>query len=122
MKRTELTEMDYKGSGIKTLRGMATLMLILGIIGALSFIPLWSIEKSYHSEINILGIFYSITSFISGFFTQGICLGIATIAEGALIKTVAQSVALKLIVDREREIEAKEKAEIERKRIEEEEN
>ena len=73
---------------------------------------MWSIEKSYHSEINILGIFYSITSFISGFFTQGICLGIATIAEGALIKTVA----------REREIEAKEKAEIERKRIEEEEN
>ena len=61
MKRTELTEMDYKGSGIKTLRGMATLMLILGIIGALSFIPLWSIEKSYHSEINILGIFYSIS-------------------------------------------------------------
>lgn len=46
MKRTELTEMDYKGSGIKTLRGMATLMLILGIIGALSFIPLWSIEKA----------------------------------------------------------------------------
>lgn len=113
MKRTELTEMDYKGSGIKTLRGMATLMLILGIIGALSFIPLWSIEKSYHSEINILGIFYSITSFISGFFTQGICLGIASYCnEGALIKTVA----------REREIEAKEKAEIERKRIEEEEN
>lgn len=110
MKRTELTEMDYKGSGIKTLRGMATLMLILGIIGALSFIPLWSVERGYHSEINVIGIFYSLTSFISGFFTQGICLGIATIAEGALIKTIA----------REREIEAKEKAEKERKEREEE--
>ena len=77
------------------------IFIILGIIGALSFIPLWSVEKGYHSEINMLGIFYSLTSFISGFFTQGICLGIATIAEGALIKSIA----------REREIEAKEKAE-----------
>lgn len=110
MKRTELTEADYKGTGIKTLRVMATLTLISGIIGALAFIPTWNAYVNYHSEISIIGISYSIASLISGVFMQSVCLCIATIAEGTLIKTVAH----------ERETEAKEKSETDRQKMEEE--
>lgn len=110
MKRTELTEENYKGSGIKTLRAIAYLSLILGFAGALAFAPMWNVYVNYHSEINMIGILCSVASVISGFIMQGTCLCIATIAETSLVKTVAH----------EREIIAKETAEAERLKKEEE--
>lgn len=101
MKRTELTGENYKGSGIKTLRAIAYLSLILGFAGALAFAPMWNVYVNYHSEINIIGISCSGASVISGFIIQGVCLCLATIAETSLVKTVTH----------EREILANETAE-----------
>ena len=108
MKRTELTEENYKGSGINTLRRIAYLTLILGFAGALACAPMWNVYVNYHSEINIIGVLCSVASVISGFIMQGICLCVATIAETSLVKTVAH----------EREIIAKETAEAERLKAE----
>lgn len=83
-------------------------MLAFGFVGALAFAPTWNIYVNYHSEINPIGLLCYVASIVTGFFMQSVCLCIATITEGSLVKTVAH----------EREIEAKEKEEAEHLQVE----
>lgn len=111
MRRIELTEAEYKGSGIKTLRFSGWVLLIVCIIAAVILVPLWTDERGYSNHINWDCVFYSFALVFSGISSLGLCFCIATIAENSLLKTITH----------EKEIEEKEKAERERLEREEEE-
>lgn len=79
-------KLDYKNSGIKTLRFASPLMLLAGILSAATFIPGWFEEINRGGDIfpNFTMIGNSIACFSAGLFFSAMGLVLATIAENSL--------------------------------------
>jgi len=87
MKNLKLNDRDYSNSGVKTLRFFSRVFLVLGCLSFLCFIPEWIVTIDYRDEFNVIGVACSIGSLLSGLLSFGICLALATIAEGSLLNT-----------------------------------
>jgi hypothetical protein len=87
-------EINYSGSGVKSLRGFGTFFLIIAfiatIVTVIGFIIFLSNLGSYRGEENaLIGISLAASFFlfaIGSFACGAICRGLATIAEEALFK------------------------------------
>lgn len=74
--------MNYSGSGIKTLRAISTLSLIIHLV--ISLFCLYLSSKVIFDQSSIICIGIGIIVFLNGLFTMSVGLVLATIAESSL--------------------------------------
>ncbi len=81
-------KLDYKGSGIKTLRGASVTFLIISIVMSLLLIPTWTSKDVYSDMIHWEMVGASLFISMCGMFVYGFGYAIATIAENSLMQKV----------------------------------